>query len=279
MIKKYKNKYGALTPEKCTNAYNVFATEVMHCEFLILYIINADELVQDNKELVNKKILEPYAGVTDVPELQKQLDVYLNKNVNDITNVWTYEQYLSQTIYARCVDNFLSYLKDILIEVINKDPRAMKSDEKETREFILNFNTMEELRAALASKKIDELSHINVPEINKFFQKRLGLKLLEDADDMENLDFTIKERNLIVHNRGIVTSDFIRDVSYFHGKEGYYITYSYKEISELNMELTNYAVEIDEKVSEKFKLDLIDTVKLLNDAIINEQPMFGEQTP
>ena len=140
--------------------------------------------------------------------------------------------------------------------MVIKEPRILKSSkEKESYDFILSFDSAEKLKKALSDKKIKELFYGSIEDIKKFFQERLGVKLFDNESDEKNFSMAIKQRNLIVHNRGIITEELADEFPVFKKIIGQNILYTYERLSVINEIINNLIIEIDIKLREKFKLE------------------------
>jgi len=157
--------------------------------------------------------------------------------------------------FSRAVDSFLQYLKNILTEVIQVKPQLLKSGEKEKLDFILDFDDIQELRKALAEKKIESLFYLGFKDICDFFESRVGVKLVDANEDLEKLALQTKIRNLIVHNSGKINSEFKREFpNYKPLVIGGSIRLRYKDILKENSFILKCVESIDNKITSKFGL-------------------------
>ena len=161
--------------------------------------------------------------------------------------------------FCRIVDNALCYFKDVLSEVVLKEPRVLSSSkEKESYDFMLSFNTIEELRQAISDKKIKELFYGNIEDIKKYFLDRLGIKLFDNENDEKDFSMAIKQRNLIVHNRAIITQEFANEFPIYKENVGQYLLFKYERLSVINGLINNLIIDIDIKLRDKFNLTTIE---------------------
>lgn len=111
---------------------------------------------------------------------------------------------------SRAVDNYLTYLAQLLAEIFRAKPEAMSSSKKtKTHAEILAFSSMAELRQALAEERVQALSYGNMEERTTYLAER-GLQLFNDDAEQRQVELWIKIRNLLVHNRGIVNTTFLK---------------------------------------------------------------------
>ena len=148
------------------------------------------------------------------------------------------------------------YFKDVLSEVVVKEPRVLKSSkEKESYDFMLSFGTIEELKKALSDKKIKELFYGSIEDIKKYFLDRLGIKLFDNDTDEKDFSMVIKQRNLIVHNRGIITQELADEFPVFKELVGQQLLFKYDQLSIINGLINNLIIEVDIKLRKKFNLE------------------------
>ena len=161
--------------------------------------------------------------------------------------------------YARIADNALCYFKEIIAEVVIKRPELLKSKEKETLEFIFSFDTMESLINAISEKKVNELFYGGVEDIKNYFNTRLGIKMFHNETEEKNFNQFVKQRNLLVHNRGIISKEFSKEFStekVFY-EVGNKLVFNYATLSIINGHIINLIAELDLQICEKFKLETI----------------------
>ncbi len=249
------NKIGAKILLKSTKSYTVFVEESGNLEMMLLFILLAEH--NDKDKL--KKSLAEYYKEEDQNVVSEKFDEFLKSEDSDrIFKAENYELYFGQMAYCRLVDNALCYFKDVLSEVVRKQPKVLKSSkEKETYEFILSFDTIDELRTSLSDKKIKELFYGSIEDIKKFFLDRLGVKLFDEESDEKDFSMVIKQRNLIIHNRGIISQELADEFVSFKDIVGQNILFKYKQLSNINKIINNLIIEIDIKLREKFKLETI----------------------
>jgi len=70
----------------------------------------------------------------------------------------THEPLLQEMVVVRFVDNFLCYLGELLALIFGTRPETLRSSEQERIDFVLQYDSMDELRAALAEKRVERLA-------------------------------------------------------------------------------------------------------------------------
>jgi len=211
--------------------------------------------INQNKQYAKDQIINLYKDESN--ETSKQLVEFIKiSDINHLFDNRTYEKFFGQMSFARSIDNFISYFKDILSEIVMINPNILKSKEKERLDFILNFESLSDLRKAISEKKIDELFYKGISDIEIFFTDRLGIDLFKNDEDKNGINYMIKQRNLIVHNRGKISKEFVTEFPEKKHSVGHYLFYTYEGISLLNVQLQNFLVDLDEELSKKFRLEL-----------------------
>jgi hypothetical protein len=255
MSKKYYiNKFGVKVLEKGTKSFFEYSIETIQLEFLIIYIVSAES---SNQELKEKK---DFLKVLYENEADDRLIKFLEADKSDIIfSSKTYEKYFGQMAYTRMTDNILSYFKDVLVEVIKSKPQILKSNEKESLEYIFSFSNMEDLIEDITEKNIEKLFYGSINDIKKFFNDKLGIQLFKDAITENNFEQFVKQRNLIVHNRGIITYEFAKKFSNEHVTyiPGNVLSFTYESLSKINGAMTNLLVDLEILIVEKFKLETV----------------------
>jgi hypothetical protein len=122
----------------------------------------------------------------------------------------TREQTLLQFMLCRAVDNFLSYISELLALLFSSRPETLLGEDKVSYDEILQFQTLEELIGYLAETKVHELSYKGMRELAKYLSKRLGFAFCQDQQAFDRIVLVIEMRNLITHNRGVVNRIFKR---------------------------------------------------------------------
>ncbi len=250
------NNFGIKVLHENSKSYQTFSMESVSLEFLLIYIVLAEQNNQkDKKEHLKNIFLKK-----DFDKVDIALKEFLDSDQSDlIFSIETYENYFGQMAYARIADNALCYFKEIIAEVVIKRPELLKSKEKETLEFIFSFDTMESLINAISEKKVNELFYGGVEDIKNYFNTRLGIKMFQNETEEKNFNQFVKQRNLLVHNRGIISKEFSKEFStekVFY-EVGNKLVFNYTNLSIINGHIINLIAELDLQICEKFKLETI----------------------
>ena len=247
------NPFGAKILIKHTKSFATYANENASMELFLIYILSANH---PDKDDIKMNLAEIFSD--DKNKYAEKFISAMKSDVGDkIFDPQNYEIYFGQMAYCRMADNALCYFKDILSEVVLKRPEIIKSSEKEPLDYILSFKDMESLLVALSEKKIKQLFYGKFIDIKKFFLDKLGIELFENQTIENNFVQFIKQRNIIVHNRGIINQEFIDEFKNCGFTLGHSLYFKYENLSIINKEISNIISEIDLKVRNKFDLEAI----------------------
>jgi hypothetical protein len=245
------NKFGVIIPEKITISFFKTIEEIERSELFLMMYVLGNEYLKKNKDTVTQGLEGMYEGQHPNPITE----MINSEKINKLFDIQTFEIFYGQMCFARTIDNVLTYFKEILSEIVLKKPQILKSKETERLDFILNFGTIEELQVAIAEKKIEALFYAGFDKIESFFCERIGVDLFENEEQKKDFNNAILSRNLIVHNRGIVTNEYLKKIKETELIVGEKIHSSYENISKLNISLCNFLVRIDKLLIEKFDLN------------------------
>jgi hypothetical protein len=257
VINHIENKFGGIIPDHFTRSFKKFRDELGYSELFIVMVSIGGDFILENKDQVKKRLIELYQDPGN--NLHDEIvESIRSGEVDKIFDLSTYQNFYGQMAYARTMDNVLTYFKEILAEVIIKKPEILKSRETERLDFILNYNSIEELQIALAEKKIETLFYAGIDKIESYFKERLGIELFKNKEDKIEFNQAIKNRNLIVHNRGVISKEYVKEFPDYKKDIGLIIQFDYESLSRVNLILQNFVVYLDKELATKFSLDLID---------------------
>jgi hypothetical protein len=106
---------------------------------------------------------------------------------------------------ARQVDNFLTYVVQLLALIFAACPDLLRSQEQVRVDFVLSYPDKDSLIRALIERRVDRSAYLGMRDLDDDIQRRLGFSLFSAQDDRETAVKLIEIRNVIVHNRGIVS--------------------------------------------------------------------------
>jgi hypothetical protein len=177
--------------------------------------------------------------ITDLPEMADRLhDLAVRRLLQDATDeearrkleerkadpatehFRSFLPLIIETVVTRSVDNFLTYISELLELVFVTRPETLHSDQKIAVTEVLRYATREELIEALAERRVERLAYQGLSDLTDDLEARLGFKFFTSDDDFQTAVRTIAWRNLIVHNRAVVNNTFLRRVSSCKQKVG-----------------------------------------------------------
>lgn len=169
-----------------------------------------------------------------------------------------YFRLLEETIVCRAADNYLCYLTELISSIFKTKPETLRSNEQIRIDKVLGCNTMEELIILIADRKVHELAYQSLTDLNSYLVEKLGLAAFEDKSHERLIVKVILIRNLIVHNRGIITERFRSAVDDLEGAVGSQLDLGVDETFRIVEELTKAAETLDIRAAAKFALPVAD---------------------
>lgn len=164
---------------------------------------------------------------------------------------------LQELILTRTVDNFLSFVSELLALIYETKPQMLRSAEHERIDYVLNFESMDELRAAIAERKVERLSFLGLRELSDCLKSQINFELFPSAEELKQASLLVEMRNICVHSRGIIGTISARRFSEFRGQIGKRLDFSHERIRELRRFLENAVFDVDVRATEKFALPAI----------------------
>lgn len=167
-----------------------------------------------------------------------------------------------ELILTRYIDSYLTYLSELLHEVLLVRPEILSSQEQITLEDALAHQTMEELVAFLADRKVSRLSFKGLCELEDYFVQRLGLALVDDHRLAEHLREWVALRNLITHRRGLVDQRALTGgLPSAHYTVGERVRVSRDNGFRLLAAVVTAVLDLDQRIAAKFSLPLLATAR------------------
>lgn len=159
---------------------------------------------------------------------------------------------LARILFSSFVDNFETYLSDLLYEVFLAKPATLKSSNTVTIKEVLDCSDLQEFVNYLAKQKIGKLQKGSVkgfildnPQIN-------NLNVIDNSKQNE-IEKILQIRHLYSHRNGIVDEKFLQ---YFTGEYSLTLEHqmSINEICDKLCYLAEIAHQIDSAAISKYKL-------------------------
>lgn len=116
---------------------------------------------------------------------------------------------LSRILFTSVVDNFETYLSDLLYEIFLANPETLKSQQTVTIEEVLNCSDLQEFVRYWAKQKIGKLQKGSVRGFIKETKQIRDLNVL-DKNEQEQIEKILQIRHLYAHRNGIVDEKFLQ---------------------------------------------------------------------
>lgn len=228
-----RNAYDRLCPQTCTNS----AVEYWHRHVQNFEMWTAAEMIAaDMERLVVERNLFPLSLRIRANEITKasgqpidegdHAELLAKRDRRDPTELahgddahtiklskWIHrdlDPVMTELFIIRTVDNMLTYLADILIEVHRARPETLRSGAKVAYEDVLSHQSMEGFIEWAAEDRVESLSRKGFRQLADEIESRLGLKLLSDTPEaLDSIVLLVAVRNLLVHRRGRIDRRFI----------------------------------------------------------------------
>ncbi len=163
-----------------------------------------------------------------------------------------HDSLIAEMLASRQVDNFLTYVVQLLALVFTARPELLRSQEQVRVDFVLNHPDKESLVRALIERRVDRLAYLGMRDLDEDLQERLGFSLFAASDDREKAVHLIEIRNVIVHNRGIVSKIAASRCSSMAPELGKPVDLTSDKLSDHRAFFVKLVREIDERAIKKF---------------------------
>lgn len=125
----------------------------------------------------------------------------------------SFQQLWLRLMLCSAVDNFQTYLSEMLEAIFIARPETLKSSDKIEVQEVLQYASIEEFIEASAERKVQNLTSRGFPKLCDYFADRLGVRPILADDAFVGTTEAIALRNLFVHHRGRVTRQFLLQTS------------------------------------------------------------------
>jgi hypothetical protein len=116
---------------------------------------------------------------------------------------------LSRILFSSLVDNFETYLSDLLYEIFLANPSTLKSTQQVTVEEVLNCADMQEFVRYWAKEKLGKLLKGSVKGFIRENRQISALAVLDSAAQNQ-IEAILQIRHLYAHRNGIVDEKFLQ---------------------------------------------------------------------
>lgn len=157
--------------------------------------------------------------------------------------------------WASAVNNFLTYISELMTLLFTTRPETLKSKETVAVEAILEYkDDMDGFISHIAEAKVNQLSYKGMRDLADYFSERFGFLLFKKEEDLDDAVFYVEMRNLIVHNRAVVSRLCTTRIPRLAGQEGTQVVFDRHHIEELTDFLAKSVADIDIRAAQKWNL-------------------------
>jgi hypothetical protein len=159
---------------------------------------------------------------------------------------------LARILFSSFVDNFETYLSDLLYEIFLAKPATLKSSSTVTIKEILDCSDLQEFVNYLAKQKIGKLQKGSVKGFISDNPQISNLNVIDNLKQSE-IEKILQIRHLYSHRNGIVDEKFLQ---YFTGEFSLNVEHqmSIDEVCDKLCYLAEVAHQIDSAAIAKYKL-------------------------
>lgn len=119
-------------------------------------------------------------------------------------------QVLLEVFLARLVDNFQTYLVDLVRAVLHAKPAMLSTRQQTlTLEELLKYDRIEDLVHDVIERRVNALAYEGFNELQSWCAER-GLEIQAAQKDRDAVVELIAARNVIAHNRSVVDEKYMR---------------------------------------------------------------------
>jgi hypothetical protein len=165
-----------------------------------------------------------------------------------------HSQLLLEMILSRAVDEFTTYLSEIIRAALTQKPEILKTRELLRLDYVLRFDSLGELTRELIDRKVADLSYRGFQDLLDWLNKKLGINIRSHAFKTESIVEIIETRNLIAHNGSRVGEKYLKKVPNTLFKPGHHRNIDVDYLFVSVQALTDFTKFLDETMANKFFL-------------------------
>jgi len=246
----------SVAPERLTSAAFAFLCEYQRICGFVFYITHLATGVDEGRRIANRALYQKTE-----PELYQEGEDEIKKRGAVMELRTKHRTMVLEMMLSRGVENFLTYLSELLSMIFRTRPETMRSSDTVRLDAVLKHSSMDEFISYLAEKRVNQLSYQGMKELASYLSKRLSFTILPEAKDLDNAIRIIECRNLIVHNRGVVNAIFCERVAGVTTPVGEPLDLEYREVQNDIGFLAQCVFFIDGLAVRKFGLETIENPK------------------
>lgn len=95
---------------------------------------------------------------------------------------------IGEVLVTRAVDSYLTYISELLSLVFRERPETLRSKEQISVDFVLGFDSLEELQEAIAERRVERLAYRGMAELADWVRDTLGFTLVSDHERLRLIE-------------------------------------------------------------------------------------------
>lgn len=118
-------------------------------------------------------------------------------------------EFIVQMVYIYYFTLFDAYISDSLEIIFSNNPKSLKTNKKSLSiEELLNFTDINDLHSAIVEDELHTFGYLSFKEQIKYLNEKFNFQFTENIDFIRQ---RIAIRNLLVHNKGLINGQFLKD--------------------------------------------------------------------
>lgn len=211
-----------------------------------------DYILKLNQILINNKLESTLALNEFINHLQSILKVFDTLEKENILQEIEIK-ILSRILFSSCIDNFESYLSNLLLEIYLSNPSTLKNESQVSVREVLNCNSMQDFIEYYANQKIQKLQKGSVKGFLKDNKQISELNAINEAE-INEVEKILQIRHLFTHRNGIIDNKFLQYYSETHNLHDEFIISLEEACKKLNF-IFDISLKIDLSSSNKYNLN------------------------
>ena len=192
---------------------------------------------------------------SEFKDLKYDIGILTSENPEEINfDPNSHDRLITEMIISRLVDNYQTYLTEVIRAILRAKPEILRSSEQVKLEYVLNFDNIDALITDLIDQKAYELGHRGFSDLDKWCDSFLGVQLARNQPQRDELIEIIETRNLIIHNRSQVNKKYLSKVKGSNLLVGKMRPINHKYLMVASNLLSLSAMDFDTQVVSKFNL-------------------------
>lgn len=194
------------------------------------------------------------SALPDNEEGLKKISAAAEKGIGADRILSVYANLIAEMLWCRGVDNFLTYIAQLLGLIFRTRPETLKSSKTVTMETILEFRSMDELVNHLADKRVYHLAYQGMRDLCATLRQELGFDLFPVEERLDRAILIIEDRNLIAHSRNVINELYVSRTGAEWAKIGTEQTVGLACAQRCMRFLAHAVVDIDGRAVDKFSV-------------------------